>query len=68
VELDSAPAVRTVALDLIDRRRWFTVISLPGDVWVVSVKTADRDVLEGVLTLRQIQARPPHPELMQFGE
>lgn len=67
VEVDSAPVVRTIVLDLIDRRRWFAALSLPGDVWVVSVKSADQDVLEAILNLRQIKWRPPQPELMRFG-
>jgi len=67
VEVESAPVVRTLVLDLIDRRRWFAVISLPGDVWVVGVKSADQDVFEAILKLRQIQWHEPRPELMKFG-
>jgi hypothetical protein len=67
VEVESAPVVRTIALDLIDRRRSFAVISLPGDVWNVSVKSADQDVLEAILKHRQIKWGPVRPELMRFG-
>jgi hypothetical protein len=67
VEVESAPAVQTIAADLIARRRSFAVICLPGDMWNVSVKSADQADLDAILKQRQIQWGPVRPELMRFG-